>query len=47
VVAVAGAGDEAKARAIGAALRSGLVSTLVTDDAVARLLLDGEPAERE
>ncbi|WP_150252234.1 sugar-binding transcriptional regulator [Nocardiopsis deserti] len=47
VVAVAGAGDEAKARAIGAALRSGLVSTLVTDDAVARLLLDEEPAERE
>ncbi len=47
VVAVAGAGDEAKARAIGAALRSGLVSTLVTDDAVARLLLDGEPTGRE
>lgn len=47
VVAVAGAGDEAKARAIGAALRSGLVSTLVTDDAVARLLLDEEPTGRE
>ncbi|QUX31601.1 transcriptional regulator [Nocardiopsis akebiae] len=47
VVAVAGAGDEAKARAIGAALRSGLVSTLVTDDAVARLLLDGEQPEPE
>ncbi len=45
LVAVAGAGDEAKARAIGAALRSGLVSTLVTDDAVARLLLDGEQPE--
>ncbi len=43
VVAVAGAGDEAKARAVGAALRSGLVSTLVTDSAVARLLLDEEP----
>ncbi len=47
VVAVAGAGDEAKARAIGAALRSGLVSTLVTDDSVARLLLDGEQPEAE
>lgn len=47
VVAVAGAGDEAKARAIGAALRSGLVSTLVTDDSVARLLLDGEQPEPE
>ncbi|MGW5877940.1 sugar-binding transcriptional regulator [Nocardiopsis terrae] len=40
VVAVAGAGDEAKAVAIGAALRSGLVSTLVTDSAVAEVLLD-------
>ncbi|WP_017616541.1 sugar-binding domain-containing protein, partial [Nocardiopsis salina] len=39
VVAVAGAGDAAKARAVGAALRSGLVSTLVTDSEVARVLL--------
>lgn len=46
VVAVAGAGDAAKARAIGAALRSGLVSTLVTDSAVARTLLgEQSPAE--
>ena len=39
VVAVAGAGDEAKARAIGAVLKSGLVSTLVTDGDVAKVLL--------
>lgn len=39
VIAVAGAGDAAKARAIGAALRSGLVSTLVTDSDVAQVLL--------
>ncbi len=43
VVAVAGAGDEAKARAIGAALKSGLVSTLVTDSAVAQALLEDRP----
>ncbi|WP_017571284.1 sugar-binding transcriptional regulator [Nocardiopsis halotolerans] len=47
VVAVAGAGDEAKARAVGAALRSGLVSTLVTDSAVARTLLDEAPSPGE
>lgn len=41
VVAVAGAGDEAKARAIGAVLKSGLVSTLVTDGDVAKVLLEG------
>lgn len=40
VVAVAGAGDECKAQAIGAALRSGLVSTLVTDTDMARPLLE-------
>ncbi len=43
VVAVAGAGDEAKALAVGAALRSGLVSTLVTDSAVAEVLLARKP----
>ncbi len=44
VVAVAGAGDRVKARAVGAALRSGLVSTLVTDSEVARVLLAEECA---
>ncbi|WP_051049378.1 sugar-binding transcriptional regulator [Nocardiopsis kunsanensis] len=42
VVAVAGAGDRAKARAVSAALRSGLVSTLVTDSEAARVLLAEE-----
>src|SRR5690606_3399516 len=46
VVAVAGAGDEAKARAIGAALRSGIPSTLVTAGSTARVLL-GELAEQD
>lgn len=41
VVGVAGAGDAAKAGAIGAALRSGIIDTLVTDTDVARALLDG------
>lgn len=45
VVAVAGAGGDAKAHAVGATLRSGLVSTLVTDSAVARVLLEGRSAE--
>lgn len=44
VVAVAGAGDRAKAHAIGSALRSGLASTLVTDSAVAEVLLAGRGA---
>ncbi len=47
VVAVAGAGDESKARAVGAVLRSGLVSTLVTDDAVARVLLDDDSPDQD
>ncbi|MFW5418377.1 transcriptional regulator [Nocardiopsis sp. CNT-189] len=45
VVAVAGAGDRAKARAVGAALRSGIPSTLVTDGFTARVLLDDLAAE--
>ncbi|MBR8743682.1 sugar-binding transcriptional regulator [Nocardiopsis sp. MG754419] len=45
VVAVAGAGDEAKARAVGAVLRSGLVSTLVTDSDVAGVLLSEAPSD--
>lgn len=44
VVAVAGAGDMAKARAVGSALRSGLASTLVTDSAVAEVLLAEQDA---
>lgn len=48
VVAVAGAGDRVKARAVGAALRSGLVSTLVTDSEVARVLLaEGDTGEAD
>lgn len=42
VVAVAGAGGAGKARAIRAALRSGLLSTLVTDTEMARILM-GDP----
>ncbi|QVQ55081.1 transcriptional regulator [Spiractinospora alimapuensis] len=40
VVAVAGAGGAGKARAIRAALRSGLLSTLVTDTDMARVLVE-------
>lgn len=38
---IAVAGGEAKARAIGAALRGGLISGLLTDESAARAVLDG------